>query len=308
MDLKGVFNSISDTVSKKVKENDLYKSELDKSNVFILDNDLVIDENSLIEGNWYEYNSMCVYIDIDYAKKIDGIIPINEVVLFIAQVISKKDNLKYFMVLTSNRIIILDKEKYNYYNYHDINKIELIANKMMCKIIKFNDIVLELDTSQKDWEIFYSIITNNDYRNKYINYKKQYLCGIEPVCQFINKIGSGISIDNDNNIVFHDRKERNYLCKYNDILNYELLEDNNVVLKRKSKDGNSTLGLVKKDCYRMCIRVTLTNNQLFEIVILEPTTFNSSYPHTDNNYIYNYDFVKKIFDKLDDMNPELKKC
>lgn len=306
MDIKGVFNKISDTVNQKIKENDLYKSEIDKSNTFVLNNDIVIDDKNLVESNWYEYNSMCVYIDIEYAKLIDGIIPINEVVLFIAQVISKKDDLKYVMVLTNNRIIVLDKVKYISYNYQDIKKIELIANKMMCKIIKFNDIIIELDTNQSDWEKFYNLIVNSEYRDKYIKYKIGYLCGIKPIYQYINKIGSGISIDSDDNIVFHDKKERNYLCKYSDILNYELLEDNNVVLKRKTKDSNNALGLVKKDCYRMSVRITLTNNQLFEILILEPTTFSNSYSHTDNTYIYTYEFVKKIFDTLDDMNPELK--
>lgn len=306
MDIKGVFNKISDTVNQKIKENDLYKSEIDKSNTFVLNNDIVIDDKNLVESNWYEYNSMCVYIDIEYAKLIDGIIPINEVVLFIAQVISKKDDLKYVIVLTNNRIIVLDKVKYISYNYQDIKKIELIANKMMCKIIKFNDIIIELDTNQSDWEKFYNLIVNSEYRDKYIKYKIGYLCGIKPIYQYINKIGSGISIDSDDNIVFHDKKERNYLCKYSDILNYELLEDNNVVLKRKTKDSNNALGLVKKDCYRMSVRITLTNNQLFEILILEPTTFSNSYSHTDNTYIYTYEFVKKIFDTLDDMNPELK--
>ena len=58
----------------------------------------------------------------------------------------------------------------------------------------------------------------------------------------------------------------------------------------------------KKECMQITLRVTLVNNQVFEIVILEPSTFNNTYSHTNSIYMKNYSFGKEIMDKLDSLN------
>ena len=132
-----------------------------------------------------------------------------------------------------------------------------------------------------------------------------YLCGICPVYQKLNKINSGVSIDKYNNVVFHNKKVDNYLCKYSDILNYELLENNVAVLSRRTKESSHSMKFVKKECNKMSLRITLSNNKVINIDILEQNVFGSSYLHTDHNYISNFNFVKEIFDKLDSINPDL---
>ena len=56
-----------------------------------------------------------------------------------------------------------------------------------------------------------------------------------------NKNQSGISVDKDKNIVFHDRKINNYKYNYDEIQDYDLLVDTNIVLRKRQFKRNSTL-------------------------------------------------------------------
>lgn len=304
MDLKNMINKVNNFVNTKKEEYEIYNQKVANSKTFELTNQIV-SNNVMSDGNSYEYANMCPYIDLNFAKIIDNIIPLNEIVLNISYLTQKKDNQKYIMVLTSLRIIVMDKEKYHSYNYDEIIKFEVISKSLMSQIVDFNNIIIGIDVTQDELNIINNLITNINFRNNYILEKRKYLCGIVPMYQRINKIGSGISIDQNNMIVFHDKKINNYLCKYEDILNYEVLEDNTPVIKRKTNEQSQAIGFTKKECMHMTLRVTLTNNQVFEINILEATTFNSIYSHTDSRYMKEYNFVKEIIDKLDSMNPNL---
>ena len=304
MNLKNMINKINDFVNTKKEEYELYNQKVANSKTFELTNQIV-SNNNINDGNSYEYASMCPYIDLSFAKIIDSIIPLNEIILSVNYFTQKKDNESYVMVLTNLRIIIMDKEKYRNYNYNEITKFEIITKSLMSQIIDINDIIISLDVSQEELDTIYNLITNIDYRNNYIIEKSKYLCGIRPVYQRLNKISSGITIDDNKNVVFHDKKINNYLCKYDDILNYEVLEDNTPVLKRKTNESSHMMTFSKKECMHMTLRVTFNNNQVFEINILEPTTFNNIYSHTDSRYLTEFNFVKEIIDKLDSMNDTL---
>ena len=305
MDIKNVFNKVTNFINTKKEEHELYNQKIANSKVFTLTDFVGINEDNIVLGNAYEYANMCPYIDTNFGKIIDGIIPLNETVLMIAYITQKIDNQSYVMVFTDLRIIIMDKEKYHNINYNDIIKLDIISKSLMSQIIDFNDIILNIDINQEELEIIYNLITNMEYRSNYILEKKKYLCGINPIYQKLNKISSGISIDNNKIIVFHDKKINNYICRYDDILNYEVMEDNTPVIKRKTNEQSQAMGFSKKECMQMTIRVTLINNQVFQINILEPTTFNSTYSHTDSRYIDEFNFVKEIMDKLDSMNDKL---
>ena len=305
MDIKNIFNKVNNYVNNKKEERELYNQKVANSKVFILDNDIVISNDNLVMGNAYEYNNMCPYIDIEFAKIIDMIIPINETVLYIVYITQKINNESYVMVFTDLRIIIMNKEKYRNLGYNNISSFEIMNKSLMSQTINFNGIILGIDINQDELNIIYNLITNMEYRNNYIMEKKKYLCGIIPIYQKLNKIGSGISIDSNNIVVFHDKKINNYICKYEDILNYEIMEDNSSVIKRKTNDSSHAMGFSKKECMHMTIRVTLVNNQVFEINILEPSTFNGVYSHSDSKYINEFNFAKEIIDKLDSMNQNL---
>lgn len=305
MGFNNIFNRVNNFINSKKSANELYKQKLSNSSLFQLNYDIVQNNDYLVEGHWYDYCNMCPNLNIDKAKIIDSVIPINETVINIIFCTQKINNENFFIVFTNYRWFIFSNIKYMLYKYEDIKIFELINKSLMTQIVNLNGVILGLDISQKDLNIIYSLIYNLEYRNYLIKEKISYLCGINPIYQKLSRINSGISIDKDNNIVFHDKKEKNYICKYQDILNYELLEDNVAVLSRRTKETNHSMRFGKKECNRMCLRITLKNNQIFNIDILEPTMFGTSYLHTDKNYIDNYNFVKEIFDKLDSINPDL---
>ena len=301
----GIFNKITNYVNNQKQKYEVLNQLIDSSRIIELTNDIVINEEYLNEGNWQEYSNMCPYVNTEYAKQIDGLIPMNEIVLSIFCITVKKNNTPFIVVLTNLRILLMNKKKYNAYDYSIITNFNLVNNGLMSQIININNIIMDIDVNKEELNIIYTLMTNNEYRNQIYNEKLKYLCGITPVYQRLNDINSGISIDQNNVIVFHDKKEKNYLCKYDELMQYEIMEDNTPVMKRKSNEQTTSMPFSKKECMIIKLRVTLTNNQVFEITILEPPTFNSTYLHTNSTYIKNFNFAKEIMDKLDSMNDKL---
>ena len=300
-----VTSKVTGFVNEQKEKYEANNQLIEGSRLIELTNDIAINEEYLCEGNWKEYSDMCSYINSDYARLIDGLIPMNEIVLNIFCITVKKNNASFIVVLTNLRILVMDKQKYNTYDYSVITNFYLVSNGFMSSIININNIIMDIDVNKEELNIIYSLMTNSEYRNSIYDEKIKYLCGITPVYQRLNDINSGISIGQNNVIVFHDKKEKNYLCKYDEILQYEIMEDNTPVMKRKENEQSTSMPFSKKECMHMNLRVTLNNNQIFEITILEPTTFNSTYLHTNSTYMKQFNFTKEIMDKLDSMNDKL---
>ena len=300
-----IINKITSFVNEKKKAYELYNQRVNNSLKFNLNMNINIGDENIHEGKITEYKEMCVYLNDKQALAIASLIPLNETVIYIVQMTQKIDNQIYFMVLTDLRIIILKDNLYSEMGYNNITAFELINKSLMSQMINFNGVILGIDVNQDDLNVLYSLLVNIDYRNNYINEKKRYLCGINPIYQRLNKINTGISIDSDKNIVFHNKKINNYLCRYDDILNYELMEDTTAVMKRKTNNENTSMPFTKKECMQISLRVTITNNQVFEVIILEPSTFNNTYSHTGSTYMKNYNFGKELMEKLDSLNDKL---
>jgi len=305
MDISFIKNKIKDLINEKKEQNSLYNIRLKESKKFKLDKDIVAINNNLNEGKWEEYLDICPNINIEQAKIIDSLIPISETVINIFYSRQELDNYYIIFVFTNYKVLLLGNNKYTEKQYMDFNSFENIIKGLMTQIICLDGVLISLDTDKNNLDVFYNLINNSEYRNNYIKEKTKYLCGIKPIYQRLNKINSGISIDSNNIIVFHDKKINNYAYKYDNILNYELLEDGISVLKKKTLDQNQSMKSVKQNCVNMTLRVTLSNKQVFEISILEPTAFNSSYSHSSTIYIENFKFAKEIIDKLDSLNKEL---
>lgn len=305
INVNNIVGKVNGFISNEKSKRELYQQKLNQSLIFQLNNTITINEENLVMGNWYEYTEMCSYINIKQAKLIDSLTPINEVVVYIVHVTQKRDDKEFVLVLTNLRVIIMNDDKYAYMNYSDISLVEIISNSLFTQIINFGGVILGVDLEQNDMNIFYSIISNLEYRNNCIKEKIKYLCGINPIYQRLNELKSGISMDENNNIVFHDKKINNYLCKYDDIVNYEILEDNTPVLKRKTREQSHAMGFTKKECSKMTMRVTLKDETVFEIELLEQKIFSGTYDHNDTNYVNHFNFAKELMDKLDSLNKEL---
>jgi len=305
MKINNIFNKVSNLIDTKKQENLIYNELLNNSLRFENLKDLNNTNKLINEGNIEELLLLCPNLNKETAQIIDNLIPVYETYIKVIYITQRIDNTNYFLIFTNHRLWLLTKTKYTIYNYQDISIFDIISKSVMTQVINFNNIILGVDTSYNNILEIHKLIKDPNYRNNLIFEKTKYLCGLTPTYQNLNKILSGISIDNNNNIVFHDKKLKNYKYNYNEILNYELLEDNIVVLKRKSNNYSHSLTSVKQTCSTMNIRITLTDNRIFLIPILEPTAFNSQYKHTDSIYINNYNFAKTIIEKLDSLNPKL---
>lgn len=304
MGINNIINNVGSFIKEKKEEANKLDQVISNSSAFTLDKDVTIDEDNIVTCNMYEYNEMCPYINLSYSNLIDGITPVNETVISIGNIREKNNNNEYIMVFTDKRIIVMNKEKYTDYTYDKVINFSLVKKGLMTQVICFNNVIIDIDVTYEDLRIIYSLVTNPEYRKSLVKKRNEYLCGIEPKYQRINKLKSGISIGTNDEIVFHNRKEENYLCKYSDILNYELMEDNTVVMRKWTREKTQSLGFSKKECYKMSLRVTTSNNKAFDIIILEPTTFNSSYYHNDKTYMEYFNFAKGIIEKLDEYNEE----
>ena len=169
----------------------------------------------------------------------------------------------------------------------------------MSKIILLNNILLEINGTDTKIQQFLSILTNPEKREQIIKEKTAYLCDITPTYQKINSIGSGISIDNQSNIIFHT-KQRNYKLNIKDINNYEILLDNQVIFSKNSNTSNKITNF-QNNCYQISLRITSKNSEMIIIPILEPSTFGSKYQRQDTIFQKNINFAKSIMDKIDSL-------
>jgi len=161
--------------------------------------------------------------------------------------------------------------------------------------------LLIIDTNNANMENIIRYISDNEFHNFVNTERKKYLLGLTPIYQNLNNINSGISIDSFNNVIFHDKKINNYAYRYADIKNYELLEDNTFILRKKDDGTKQYPEKNPTKCNLLTLKITLINDQTFSINLLEPNTFNKAYSQTDKKYLEQVDFGTKIIERLDSL-------
>jgi len=305
MNIGSLFDKVGDMIDSKKEENRLYNELLSKSLKFEGLQDIVIHNTIVNEGRIEEILGICPNLNESQAKIIDSLIPINETYLKILYITQRIDNSNYIIVFTDKYVWIINKNKYLVMRYEDILVFDIISKSLMTQVVNFNNVIIGIDTTQNNLNEVYQLVKNLEYRNNYISEKIKYLCGIIPVYQRLNNINSGISIDNNKNVIFHDKKINNYGYRYQDIKNYEILEDQIVVLKKRTMESSHSLTSVKQTCTSITMRVTLVNDQVFSITLLEPTAFNGQYNHNDSIYINSFKFAKEIVDMLDSLEEKM---
>ncbi len=296
--LNGLLNSLKNKYQEKKEENDTLNKLLDTTSTF--ETLLPIQESS---NNYLEYKisyitNTCPDINETTAKVITKLIPIDETYLNILYSKELKTEQEYYIIPTNKYLWIVSKTKYGAFYYSNLT-CTIIKNNLMSKIILLNNILLEVNGTEKKIENFIKIITNTTERNNIIQEKTNYLCGIIPTYQLINSIASGISIDNNNNIVFHT-KEKNYKYQIENIENYEILLDNQIYSSKKII-SSKVINSFQNSCYQISIRITLKENQMIIIPILPPNTFGTKYNSHNSTFIKNLEFAKTITNKLDEL-------
>lgn len=302
MKIDNIFGFVKEKADKVAKDkaryNELVSRSLKIENLVRLD----IKEKQYNEGKIEEIVSMCPNLTRDSAKFIYNVIPLWEVMLYIGIVSEKNSGDKFYVIATDRWIWILNDYSYKIINYKEVYLLEVIRKSLMVQVINFNQIILNITDYINGVNNFINIVSNEEYRKNIISNNQKYLCGIIPTYQVLNKIQSGISLDNNGNIVFHDRKKNNIRCVYNDLLDYEVLEDQSAVLKKKKDNDSHAIPFAKDSCSRISIRITFRDNRLFMMTILEPNVFNNQYSHQDSIYINSFKFAKQIIDLLESFN------
>lgn len=294
---KNLFNNIQEKYNNIKEENNNLEQLLQTTTTF--QNLFPIQKK---EQEIYEYKISyiledCPDLNEDKAKLITNIIPINETLLTILYTIEIISNKEYYLITTNKYLWIISQTNYAAYDYNNLT-CKIIKNNLMSKSILLNNILLEANGNSQKINTFLNIINQPNERNIIIKEKTSYLQGIMPIYQKINKIGSGISLDSQNNIVFHT-KEKNLKLKKEELLNYEILLDNQIYLSKTSTTSKSITNF-QTSCYQISIRITYPNNT-FIIPILEQNTFGNKYNYHDSIFQNNLNFAKKIIEKLNEL-------
>jgi hypothetical protein len=296
--LNNLISKVKDKINTIQEENKNYNNLLEKSSKFT--NLQPLPTLNLIE-NEYKINYIletCPDLNKSKAITINNLIPIDETYLYIYYIKEIITNTEYWLVPTNKYIWIINNNYYNIIFYQNITNCNIVKNNLISKIINLNNIILEINGNDTTINNLISILTSTPYRENIIKEKVQYLCGIIPIYQNINKIKSGISIDKNKNIVFHTKKF-NYKYNYQEITNYELLIDNTCILT-KNQNSNTKITSFQNTCYTISIRITTSNNK-FIIPILESNSLGTKYTNMDSIYLKNINFAKEIINKLKEL-------
>lgn len=295
---KDLLNNIQTKYNEKKEENNHLKQLLETTSTF---QNLFPLPNLDKEASEYRVSLItneCPDLNKDKAQIISNLIPIDETLLTTIYTKEVKTNQEYYLIPTTKYLWVINPQNYGAYPYNNIN-CQIIKNNLMSKTILLNNILLEANGTDTKIQNLLSILTNQEIRSKIIQEKTAYLCNIIPTYQKINSSGSGISIDNQSNIVFHT-KQWNYKFNIQEIINYEILLDNQVVLSKNSNTSTKITNF-QNSCYQISLRITASGNKLFIIPILEANALGSKYQRQDTIFRKNFNFAKSIVDKLNNL-------
>lgn len=293
-----LINNVQDKYKKYKEESSLYNDLLNKTKT--LENLITIPniDKTKITVSYKDILEICPDLNEQKALIIRGILPLNELYLTVLYAKECKTNIEYFLVPTNKSLWFIGTTNYKKIDYESIN-IQIIKNNIMSKILQINDILFEVNGNNQKIDDFLKLINEKIYRDNLILEKEKEFCGINPNLRVINELGTGISLDDKNNIVFHS-KNFNYLTNIKEIINYELLLDDNVVIEKKS-NRRVRLTANKNSCYQMNIRIT-TNKNSFILPIINKSAFNELYQATSSVFINGKKFAEKIINILDDLD------
>lgn len=300
-----MFNNLINNIQNKInnikEENANYNNLLNNSSKFSNLTPIPILNQSIIESKINYITKICPDLNKEKATIINKLIPLQETYLTINYSKEIITNTEYWLVATDKYLWTINQKNYGVISYQNIKTCNIVKNNIMSKIINLNNIILEINGNTENITNFINILSNEQYRNKKINEKTSYLCGITPIYQLINSINSGISIDKNNNIVFHSNTF-NYKYTPQEIINYELLLDNTYITGKNNNQKNNITSM-QNTCYTISLRIT-TPNTTFIIPILEQNSMGTKYTRQDYIFQKSMNFAKEIINKLNELDKQ----
>ena len=296
--LKQFFQGVQDKYQQMQEEGARYQELLGK--VFLLPKFYPytpVDRKKLTISCKYLMN-MCSDLNEGDAVLIRGLLPIDEICLSCLYASECKTGIKFYFVATTKYLWLINKGGYLKYHYQDLT-VDVIKNGMLSKTLLLGNMLFNVHGIHEVLLDFVKLFQDANYREELIQKKLGIFCGTVPTVFYLNHIGSGISIGQNREIVFHT-KEFHYKYNISDIKNYELLLDDMVVREKKS-NRRGRLTANKNSCYEMVLRVTVSD-QIFLVPILEKTAFMSLYSSTSVEFMESKVFADKLVNLLDDMD------
>lgn len=297
---KDVIFKAKEGLEEKRKVYNIQKEKWDKlllTNHHInLSEEINVKNENASEGRIKKVMDLSPSANKNKAETLAKLFSIYELLLDVCYVKEATTNKEYFFVITSDGVYITDFKFCNKYEFSNIKIAEIIIPGMLSSNVNINNVPFVIEGSKEDNSKLVNILIDSNFRNAQIDEKKKYLKGIKLTEEYLNKYYRGVSIGENNLIVFHDEND-NILLNTDDILSVDVLFDNSVVYTKglKSSTAMTSAGY---SCYKMSIRLNLKNDGKYIVEILPPSTLNKVYNSSDEEYISSYAFCKQIVNKI----------
>ena len=299
--LKELLNGVQEKYRKKQEEDIKYQELLQTAVSLPAFCSLPVIDKKTFTISYKILMELCPDLNESAAIIVRRVIPIDEICLSCLYAIECKTNLKFYFIATTKYLWLIHSNGYLKYSYTDLT-VQLVKNGLMSKVLLIANMLFDVHGLNDVVGQFIMLIQDASYRDELISKELQLFCGTVPRVFYLNDIASGISLGENNEIVFHT-KEFHYKYFINDIKNYELLLDDMVVREKRS-NRKSLLTANKTSCYQMNLRVT-TSDRVFLIPIIEKTAFMTLYSSTSNIFMENRDFADKLVNLLDDLDEKM---
>ena len=287
--------AVGDAAKEKkaaMQEFDLLKTRSDHvgpmSAYFVNNDDPQVGKEQMILNT-------CLTINVDNAKVINKLLPIDETVLDVKTCKEAKTEIEYALAATDKRLWIVNKNEYTTIEYDAIKGCEIINKGLMSQGTKFDDKAFTIDGNEADVKRFFDLLKNPEYRRDVTSRKVAYLMGIVPQKQILNMNLKGITLGENGAIVLHNNPE-NKLINLKDIVTVELRVNDSAALVKGRTDSSNFMSS-PLEARKMSVKFILSMGE-YTIETMPQNMMNTSYKREDNTYIVNYDFAKKIVDTV----------
>lgn len=301
--IKSGANAVKEAAKEKktaIQEFDLLKTKSEHIGPM---QKLVQNNNEPQIGKEQLILNMCPNINVEQAKLVNTIIPIEETIINVKASKEAKTLIEYIFVVTNVNLWILNQNEYITYEFNAIKNFEIISKGVMSQSVKFNDNAWVISGSEDEIKTLCEILLREDVRVMTVAAKTKYLCGIIPHKQILNMNMKGISIGDNKQIVLHNTPD-NKLVSLNDIAYVQLLINDSVVLV-KGKEGVDQGSMVSTplEARKMSVKVIPSMGE-YVIETMSSNMFNKSYKREESTYINNYEYSKKLVDTIASMVEE----
>lgn len=260
-----------------------------------LDGLMLCNESGIYNiGRQNKIKSLIPSINTEDINKIDRVIPFDETIISVTRVMEAKNKKTYFFVTTNKGIYLTDCVQYKYYNYSDINVLDIVVSGLMSQNVNFNNRAFNFELTDSAFNDLKVFLTNEVVRNEEIANAVSYLCGKEIKKQYINENNIGVTITKDNLVIVHTGISNEMINK-KEIKRIDVLTDNTVIITR-GENENKMLSS-KQGCYEMTLKIILESREII-LPVIPRNDLNTMYMREDTKYNNNLEFCKRIIDEL----------